>query len=224
MELVCSKPNVTTEQWDTYTKKYGSLLWMIARRISGDFVVASLEDNYSDLCVAAINSIYGYSNKTGKKIEEFIGENADPFHVEKFGEYTKTVLWYAKAKKGVGLTKRMPFRNKQFSINTAGWTENADNDDASTFDIEDKKSPTDEYIVLKDLFKGVTHEMELVIKAIVNDPSVLHENGKANRLALMKPTGLSLYAVNRAMDSIERVLNKERRVEQENKCALRHCG
>ena len=63
---------LTTEQWDLYLKKYKNLMWRISHLISGDSMLASLEDNYSDLNIAAIESINGFHKKTGESFDEMI--------------------------------------------------------------------------------------------------------------------------------------------------------
>ena len=82
---------ITDEQWSIYLEKYDRLIWTIARKISGDDAVANVDDNYADLCVAAINSIVAYNKKTGIAVDEFLTTKL-------VDQYTKTVLWNLKAK------------------------------------------------------------------------------------------------------------------------------
>tara|TARA_Y100000310_G_C20542426_1_gene743958 strand:+ start:363 stop:791 length:429 start_codon:yes stop_codon:yes gene_type:complete len=74
-------------------------MWTVARHISGDPVLADLETNYADLCVAALDSIRGFNKKTGESFGEMIDNIL-------FDKYTKTVLWNYKNKKGNYLKKR----------------------------------------------------------------------------------------------------------------------
>lgn len=102
---------ITEEQWLLYSKKYTRLMWTIAHRISGDSMLASVDDNYSDLCIAALESISGFHKKTGSTFDEMMT-------LKFFDQYTKTCLWTAKARKGIKLTERMPFRRRHVSINS----------------------------------------------------------------------------------------------------------
>lgn len=189
--------NITNEQWAIYIKKYEKLLWTIARKISGDEAVANIEDNYSDLCIAAMNSIVSYARKENMSIDDILGTSG-------FDKYTKTVLWNYKSKKGVPLTNKMSFRNKHVSI------DNFWNDDEATFEIEDRSVGTSS-MVIDDMFNEIDNDMQKVLNAILNDPDVLGGEGKLKIYSLIKPTGLSIHAVNTAVDKIERILNKNYR-------------
>ena len=59
---------VTPEQWQKIDDKYGNLIWKISYKISGDNAIANLEDNHSDLQVAALDAIEGFKNNKGSKI------------------------------------------------------------------------------------------------------------------------------------------------------------
>ena len=47
---------LTEEQWALYEERYGKLMHTISSKISGDNAIANHEDNYADLCVAALES------------------------------------------------------------------------------------------------------------------------------------------------------------------------
>ncbi len=161
---------LTNEQWQLYVSKYDKLIWTIARRISGDIAIASLEDNYADLCIAALGSIEGFLKKDcakGKTFEEI-------FEMKLFDQYTKTVLWNFKAKKGVPLTKKMPFRNKHVSIFQDG--KGYDEDLYKIVDIEDKSIGIRESSALLDeIFKTSDKDVKKVLEAIMYNPSVINE-------------------------------------------------
>ena len=90
---------LTDKEWALYEERYGKLMHTIAMKISGDDAIASHEDNYADLCIAALESIEGFEKKTGEKFKAAINNKL-------FDQYTKTVLWNRKAKKGIPLTKK----------------------------------------------------------------------------------------------------------------------
>jgi hypothetical protein len=184
---------ITSEQWERYREKYENLLWHIAQKINGDKMTASREDNYADLCLAAVESIYGFKAKTGKDFDEAW---EDP----QFHQYTKTTLWNRKAKKGIPLTKKMEFRNAHTSISR---------DDDSDFDFEDSSANlTLSAIAFEDMFEDKPEHVKKVVSAIIKDPSVLSPEGKVKIMSLIKPTGLSIHFVNKAIEDIKQVLNK----------------
>ena len=190
---------LTNEQWALYEERYGKLMHTISMKISGDDAVATPEDNYSDLCVAAIESVSGFEKKTGKSFDE-------AFDTKLFDQYTKTVLWNRKAKKGVPLTKRMNFRNKQVSLDSDPWSEDGNIHQA----IEDTKSNLDlSAIDFKDFMKDQPKDVKKVVSAIIKDPNILANDGKINYSALTKPTGMSIHYVKKAVNKIKDVLDKE---------------
>lgn len=90
---------VTDEQWQKIDKKYGGLIWKISYKISGDNAIANLEDNHSDLQVAALDAIAGFKKKTNLTTDEFIGTKL-------FDQYFKTCLWNFKNNKGGKISKK----------------------------------------------------------------------------------------------------------------------
>ena len=190
---------LTNEQWALYEERYGKLMHTISMKISGDDAVATHEDNYSDLCVAAIESVSGFEKKTGMSFDE-------AFDTKLFDQYTKTVLWNRKAKKGVPLTKRMSFRNKQVSLDSDPWSE----DGNIHHSIEDTRSNLDlSAIDFKDFMKDQPKDVKKVVSAIIKDPNILANDGKINYSALTKPTGMSIHYVKKAVNKIKDVLDKE---------------
>lgn len=190
---------LTDEQWALYEERYGKLMHTISMKISGDDAVATHEDNYSDLCVAAIESVSGFEKKTGMSFDE-------AFDTKLFDQYTKTVLWNRKAKKGVPLTKRMSFRNKQVSLDSDPWSE----DGNIHHSIEDTRSNLDlSAIDFKDFMKDQPKDVKKVVSAIIKDPNILANDGKINYSALTKPTGMSIHYVKKAVNKIKDVFDKE---------------
>ena len=180
---------LTDDQWRYYEQRYGKLMKMISSRISGDEALANPEDNYSDLCIAALESIdVAMNNKL-------------------FDQYTKTVLWNRKAKKGIPLTNKMPFRNKHFSIDqmkTSGGEHNS-------FDLEDPKASLDlSSMFLEETFGHANPDVKVIVNAIVKDPSVVTEEGKLKNASLRNTTGLSLYRISKAVNSIKMLSNNDK--------------
>ena len=186
---------LTDEQWAKYEDRYGSLMHTISNMISGDSAIASHEDNYADLCVAALESIEGFKNKTGEDFDVAINNKL-------FDQYTKTVLWNRKAKKGIPLTKRMEFRNKHWSIDRE-WHHTKADGKALHERLEDPKASFGTSSVdLKDFAESQPDHVKTVINAVIKNPKLLHKDGTFNKSGLMKTTGLSLWFTRKAIATI----------------------
>ena len=156
---------ITSDQWNTYSLKYSKLMWTIAHRISGDTMTASLEDNFSDLSIAALESINGFHKKTGKSFDEMIS-------MKLFDQYTKTCLWTAKARKGVKLTERMPFRKKHVSLN------GLIDDNSIQFDVPDTSALTRyAQVDAEDMYDSYDNKVQKLIKVLMESPEVMTESG-----------------------------------------------
>lgn len=182
---------LTTEQWDLYLKKYKNLMWRIAHLISGDSMLASLEDNYSDLNIAAIESINGYHKKTGETFDQMMGTKL-------FDQYTKTCLWTAKARKGIKLSERMPFRNRHISIDEIR------QDEESPFDIPDVSSIRDiSRIDAEDIVNTYDYKIKRVIKALEDKPELMSDTGNIKISPLAKELGVSVSKVKSVIKFLE---------------------
>ena len=182
---------LTTEQWDLYLKKYKNLMWRISHLISGDSMVASIEDNYSDLNIAAIESINGFHKKTGQSFDEMI-------ETKLFDQYTKTCLWTAKARKGIKLSERMPFRNRHLSIDELR------QDEEMAFDIADVSAVRDTHrIEADDIVNTYDYKIKRVIKALEEDPDLMSESGNVKITPLAKKLGVSASKVKNVIKFLE---------------------
>jgi len=159
---------ITTEQWELYLKKYKNLMWRISHMISGDTMLASIEDNFSDLCIAAIESINGFHKKTGVSIDEMFG-------MKLFDQYTKTCLWTAKARKGIRLSERMPFRNKHLSIDEL---RTGTSGEGTSFDIADTSS-TARYarVEADDCYNSYDPKVKKLINLLESNSEFMTETG-----------------------------------------------
>tara|TARA_R110000782_G_scaffold184388_2_gene274748 strand:+ start:110831 stop:111430 length:600 start_codon:yes stop_codon:yes gene_type:complete len=192
---------VSNEQWARYLKQYEGLMWKISSKISGDAAIAGKEDNFSDLCVAAMESIHGFKKLTGEDFDT-------AFENKLFDQYTKTVLWNRKAKKGVPLTNKMEFRRRHVSISGIGKDGGAFDHD---YDLQDYRTSLDlSSLEVGDLFKEKSENAKKVVSAIVKDPSVVNDEGTVCFNALVKPTGLTLCYVRKAVNEIRNTLTSRR--------------
>lgn len=184
---------ITDEQWGRYIKKYKNLLWTIANNISGDLAISSPEDNYSDLQIAAMNSIEGFMKKT--QIFDF----DKIFEMRLFDQYTKTVLWNCKNQKGAKITKRK---------NIAGpMTHFSDISEDVLELIEDKSaSSVAPYEKISGVLSNVDDELKELIDAIVNNPSVVKKSGSLNIQALARLFNESPSKITKKVEKLKRLL------------------
>jgi len=184
---------IDSKQWEMYEGKYGKLMHKISRSISGDVVVATLEDNYGDLCVAALDSIKGFSKKTGKSFDEMIGTKL-------FDQYTKTCLWHVKGNKGAKITKKYPVTKYTVSLNDHPEVFSLSGEENNSVEAED---------FLTALAKGFTKLEKNVVSAIVQNPEFVNDKGCIVMSKVSRCVEASTYLVKKALNSIEYKLKFE---------------
>ena len=188
---------LTDEQWALYEERYGKLMHTISMKISGDDAIANHEDNYADLCMAALESIEAFKKKTGEDFDVAINNKL-------FDQYTKTVLWNRKAKKGIPLTKRMPFRNSHLSLDIDHTELGLPNLHER---IEDPRATYDTSAVdLRDFGKSQSEDVQRVLNAIIKNPSILSRDGSINHSAIKESTGMSIHYTNKAVAKLKKSL------------------
>lgn len=186
---------ITESQWERYLDKYKNLMWRISHMISGDAIISNLEDNYSDLCQAALESIEGFEKKTGRQFDDYFTDKL-------FDGYTKTCLWTLKARKGAKITKKFPLTNKMVPL---------ENEDGEVIDVEDKSSCDPSSIVCsKDFVNHFSQDKELgtIIDSILGDPSILSLDGKLNLQKLSKKIGKTPYLASKGVSRLTKVMRK----------------
>lgn len=187
---------LTNKQWELYEKRYGRLMHTISYKISGDSAIATPEDNYSDLCIAALESISGYHKKTGKTFDEAIDTKL-------FDQYTKTVLWNRKAKKGIPLTKRMDFRKKHVSLDTP--VANSDSTFASLMpDTAYQVSVSS--IDFKLFVEEQPSDVRNVIEAVLKNPSLVSKHGFIKKSELSSMLNVSSYCITKSLKKLQQIM------------------
>ena len=189
---------LTNDQWRLYEKKYGRLMHTISMKISGDPATANPEDNYSDLCIAALESISGYHKKTGQTFDEAIS-------TKRFDQYTKTVLWNRKAKKGIPLTKRMDFRNKHVSLDAVV----PNGDDITSFaslmpdtSFQVNVSSIDFQVFINEQ----PSDVRILIEAVLKNPSLVSKHGFIKKSELSSALNVSSYFVTKAINQLQKIM------------------
>lgn len=189
---------LTNEQWRLYEKKYGRLMHTISMKISGDPTTANPEDNYSDLCIAALESISGYHKKTGQTFDEAIDTKL-------FDQYTKTVLWNRKAKKGIPLTKRMDFRNKHVSLDAV--IPNGDNATSFASLMPDTSFQANVSSIDFQVFiNEQPSDVRTLIEAVLKNPSLVSKHGFIKKSELSSALNVSSYFVTKAITKLQKIM------------------
>ena len=181
---------LTNEQWELYEKKYGRLMHTISYKISGDLAIATPEDNYSDLCIAALESIAGYHKKTGKTFDEAIDTKL-------FDQYTK----------------RMGFRKKQVSLDATV----ANSDSSFVSLLPDTAYQMDvSSIDFKVFIEEQPDDVRTVIEAVMKDPSLISKHGFIKKSELSSALNVSSYFVSKSLKKLQKIM---RTYSKEEGCA-----
>lgn len=182
---------VNEEQWKKYEEKFGKLLHTISKNINGDPMIASHEDNYADLCIAALESIKGFKKKTGRDFDEFIDSKL-------FSGYTKTCVWNFKCSKGNKLKARYGLRNRSVSSDNLDFIDiedssinlnrknflDFDEDIGDGFSLLGLDQPVRNFSLIDtfDLVSEIRHlstqEQKLIVDFLIKNPNQILSTGK----------------------------------------------
>ena len=184
---------IDTDQWEMYETKYGKLMHKISRSISGDEVISAPEDNYGDLCIAALDSIKGFNKKTGQTFDDMFGTKL-------FDQYTKTCLWHVKGNKGAKITKKYPITKHTVSLGDHPEVFSLSGKDNTTVDAED---------FLTVISNGFTGLEKKVVSTIVKNPECINDGGDVVFSKVSRHVGSSVYLVKKALNSIKTRLKFE---------------
>ena len=181
---------IDANQWTKYETKYGKLMHKISRSISGDEVIAAAEDNYGDLCIAALDSIKGFNKKTGLSFDEMFGTKL-------FDQYTKTCLWHVKGNKGSKITKKYPITKHTVSLYDHPEVFSLSGEENNSLDAED---------FLTALADGFTELEKNIVSAIVQNPEFVNNKGCVVFSKVARCVGCSVYLVKKSLGFIEHKL------------------
>lgn len=192
---------VTEEDWQRYLVKYKNLMWKISHMISGDAAICTIEDNYNDLCLAALESIQGFHKKTGKPFNEMLGTTF-------FDKYTKTCLWTAKARKGNHIKKGYKIRNHTLSLD---YGEDSSGSSVGMFvgHIEDSRGITTAGVESLDFFNSFDDYSKNLINIIADNPDLLTEQGKLKLNRLSEKVDLPIEKLKICIHNIGKKLKYE---------------
>lgn len=162
---------VTDAQWQKIDEKYGNLMWKISYKISGDNAIANLEDNHSDLQVAALDAIEGFRKKTGKTADDFIDTKL-------FDQYLKTCLWNFKNNKGSKIAKK--YHLTRDTVSSSEYEDIIQECESSS------RGQFYNFDAVECFLFKLTQLEEEVVDLVVNEPEMLKDNGTLNLSMISK--------------------------------------
>lgn len=165
---------LTNDQWKKIYDKYSKLMHTISRKISGDTAVASIEDNFQDLQIAALNAVNGFRKKTGKEFDAFWGDKL-------FDQYIKTVLWNSKNSKGSSIVKRYPLTKGVVSTSENSEVLNLADDGTRKYECS---------LFMEDVKIKLSEPQREAVDTLLRCPSYITDTGKINITKLSKSLGL----------------------------------
>ena len=193
---------LSEDQWNIYLKKYKNLMWKISHMISGDPTISSLEDNYADIMLAALESINGFNKKTGMTFDEMITTKF-------FDQYTKTCLWTAKARKGNGIKKNYPVTNKKVSLTVQDSDTSSLTSDVAYIDTIEGKDNMNPDILLaySEIYDNFSDDDTRLLKVISDNPDVISFSGKLKVKALARKSKLPIRRVEKIINNLRKKVN-----------------
>jgi len=183
---------VNDEQWSKIDEKYCRLLWKISHNISGDDAIATPEDNYADLQVAALEAVAGFEKKTGRKFDEFWGEKL-------FDQYFKTCLWNFKNNKGARIAKRYHLYRDSVPL--------CNDNKLKEIEIRHEEAQQlENNVFFEDIGYILNKQQKDILNVLVQDPGLIKESGKVNIRKLAKEMGTTWYHMDKIIKEISRIV------------------
>lgn len=203
---------ISEQWWKKYEEKYGKLMYTISKKLGGDPMITSIEDNYNELCIAALDSVKSFYNQRGqtnKDIDSYLTSKA-------FDKYTKTVLWNRKAKNGLEVTKNLGVTNAS-SISQISF---GDDSDEFSLEIEDKSDyfcdvDIQDLLNYKEFNNGIeSEELREILRHIISGGDCILDNGKLSIRKLAHQFGLQYHVATKRVEKLKLFLSKE--IKNEN--------
>jgi len=181
---------LTELQYNELEDRYGKLIYKIAHWISGDKATATIEDNVQDLWLVLFETINTFSRLNE---EDYPGGYEDFKDTAHWNKYVKTALWNSKNSKGTKIAQRY-----NITRDTVSTWENSEVMEKEDYSFES----VDFDMFLEDLPK-LLNETELrAVRLLVEDPTLITEQGDTNRSALAREMGIAWAEADSTLKSI----------------------
>lgn len=180
---------LTDSQWEYIQDEFGGLFRDISRKISGDR--SQTPDDYvQEMSVSVLEAIRGfYRQGTNGEVEDFIG-------TPEFGKYLKSCLWNRKNTVGRKISDRYHIHRDTVPIQTSSTDE-----ETSYIEVEDKGVFTEENLYF-DFLGNLSEFEETIFKTIVENPSLLFQDGRVDILRLSKALDSTRYLTEKALKGL----------------------
>ncbi len=188
---------LTELQYNELDDRYGKLVYKIAHWISGDSATANVEDNAQDLWLVlfeTINTFYRLNEDAYPKGYEDFKDTAH------WNKYIKTALWNSKNSKGTKIAQRY-----NITRDTVSTWENSEVMEREDYSFES----VDFDMLLEDLPKLLSETELRTVRLLVDDPTMINEQGDTNRSALARKLGIPWAEADNTLKSIGAKLQNE---------------
>ena len=188
---------LTELQYNELDDRYGKLVYKIAHWISGDSATANVEDNAQDLWLVlfeTINTFYRLNEDAYPKGYEDFKDTAH------WNKYIKTALWNSKNSKGTKIAQRY-----NITRDTVSTWENSEVMEREDYSFES----VDFDMLLEDLPKLLSETELRTVRLLVDDTTMINEQGDTNRSALARKLGIPWAEADNTLKSIGAKLQNE---------------
>jgi len=185
---------IEQEHYDYLFEKYEKLIINIAYHITGDNALhSSIEDNKQELLIKMVEAVHGFQRQTGLSPEEFV-------YTKGFDRYIKTCMWNLKNNIGNKIVKKAPILR---TVSVMG------PDPEKSLDIEDRNFSLEFPVFTNQSKVKLSNRASQALDIVVNDPSVLKENGRLNVSRLASSLGETWYETNKVVQELASFLEGE---------------
>jgi len=187
---------INATQWNKIDEKYGMLINKICHKITGDYAIASFDDNHQDLQIAALEAVEGYERQhdgANGKFDDFWGSKG-------FDQYIKTVLWNYKNSKGKNIAKKYNIHRDTVSVSK--------NQEVLQMECEKSNSP-ELSMFLEEMQLVLAPRESKLLTHLLTKPQLIKENGKVNISRLANSIGESHYETRKILGDVSHRIKNE---------------
>ena len=188
---------LTELQYNELEDRYGKLLYKIAHWISGDVATATIEDNVQELWLSLFETINTFTRLNSDAYPDGYEDFKDTAH---WNKYVKTALWNNKNSRGKKITQK--FNIQRDTVSTWKNEEVMEREDYSYESV-------DFHMFLEDLPKLLTDKELHAVRLIVENPTLINDQGNANRSALAKQMGVAWAEASSVLETLGEKLQNE---------------
>ncbi len=188
---------LTELQYNELDERYGKLLYKIAHWISGDVATATIEDNVQELWLSLFETINTFTRLNSDAYPEGYEDFKDTAH---WNKYVKTALWNNKNSRGKKITQKFTIQRDTVST----WHNE---------EVLEKETTTHESVdfsmFLEDLPNFLQEKEAIVVRMLVEDPTIIRDSGDVNKSALARKLDMTWTETNQLLQTLGAKLQNE---------------